>query len=183
MSVDAQKDDSLNRTYESEGEDGDGGNGVREHAPTKNVHISRAHVQIPEEVAQRLALKQAAHTVISPDPLLPVVRAAPGLALLVEEDHVQTQGVYHAALHERDNVHVPADARALGEFGIDVREQAGGDEGRDDVGDEGVHAEREEDLMSVEWQRRQTKDVGDLLYGCLQCCRRLDGVRVEHGGG
>lgn len=123
---------------------------MRKHTPAENVHISRAHVQIPEEVAQRLTLKQAAHTIVSPDPLLPVVRAAPGLALLVEKDDVQAQRVDHAALHERDDVHIPANLGALGELGIDVGEQAGGDEGRDDVGDEGVHAEGEENLMSVQ---------------------------------
>lgn len=173
----------LDKTYESEGEDGDGGNGVREHTPTEDVHISRAHIQVPEEVSQRLALKQTAHSIVSPDPLLPVVRAAPGLALLIEEDDVQAQRVDHAALHERDDVNIPANLGALGELGIDVREQAGGDEGRDDVRDEGVHAEGEEDLMGVQGQRWQTEDVGELLYGSLQCSGRLDGVRVEHCSG
>lgn len=147
------------------------------------MHISRAHVQIPEEVAQSLALEQTAHAIVSPDSLLPVVVAAPLLALLVEEDDVQAQAVDHTALHEGDDVHIPADPGALAELGVDVGKEAGGENRRDDVCDEGVHREGEEDLMSVERESWQAKEVGDALHDCLQRSRRLDGVRVEHAGG
>lgn len=154
---------------------------MSKHAPAKDVHVSRAHVQIPEEVAQGLALEQTAHAIISPDALLPVAVAAPGLALLVEEDDIQAQAVDDAALHEGDDVHIPADAGAFAELGVDVGEEAGGDDGRHHVGDEGVEREGEEDLMGVQREGGQAEEVGDALEGGLQRNGRLDGVRVEHG--
>ena len=156
---------------------------MSKHAPAEDVHISRAHVQIPEEVAQGLALEQTAHAIVSPDPLLPVAVAAPVLALFVKQDDVQAQAVDHAALHEGDDVHIPADPGALAELGVDVGEEAGGEDGRHHVGDEGVHRQGEEDLMSVERESRQAKEVGYTLEDGLQRGRRLDGIRVEHAGG
>ena len=156
---------------------------MSKHAPAEDVHISRAHVQIPEEVAQGLALEQTAHAIVSPDPLLPVAVAAPVLALFVKQDDVQAQAVDHAALHEGDDVHIPADPGAFAELGVDVGEEAGGEDGRHHAGDEGVHREGEEDLMSVERESRQAKEVGDTLEDGLQRGGRLDGIRVEHAGG
>ena len=156
---------------------------MSKHAPAKDVHVSRAHVQIPEEVAQSLALEQATHAIVSPDSLLPVAVAAPILALFVEQDDVQAQAVDHAALHERDNVHIPADPGALAELGVDIGEEAGGEDGRHHIRDEGVHRKGEEDLMSVERESRQAKEVGDVLEDGLQRCRCLDGIRVKHAGG
>lgn len=156
---------------------------MSKHAPAKDVHISGAHVQIPKEVAQGLALEQTTHAIVSPDSLLPVAVAAPGLALFVKQDDVQAQAVDHAALHEGDDMHIPADPGALAELGIDVGEEAGGEDGRHHVGDEGVHREREEDLMGVERESRQAKEVGDALEDSLQRGRRLEGIRVEHAGG
>lgn len=140
---------------------------MREHAPAENVHISRAHVQIPQEVSKRKALQKTAHAIVAPDPLLPVVIAAPGLALLIKEDDVQAQGVDQAALGERDDVHIPADAGAAVEIGVGLRAQAGGEDGRDDVGDEDVEAECEQDLVCVQRQRGQAEEVGDVLEGRL----------------
>ena len=173
----------FGNTYETERENGNSGNGVSKHAPSKDMHVSRAHVQIPEEVSQGLALEKTTHAIISPNPLLPVAVAAPGLALFVEEDDVQAQAVDHTALHEGDDVHIPADPGALAELGIDVGEEAGGEDGRYHVRDEGVHRKGEENLMSVERKSGQAEEVGDALEDGLQRGRRLDGVRVEHGGG
>ena len=156
---------------------------MSKHAPAKDVHISRTHVQIPEEVAQSLALKQATHAIISPNSFLPVAVGAPGLALFVKEDDVQAQAVDHAALHEGYDVHIPADPGALAELGVDVGKEAGREDWRHHVRDEGVHREREKDLMSVERQSRQAKEVGDTLEDSLQRGRRLEGIRVEHAGG
>lgn len=155
---------------------------MREHTPAEDVHISRAHVQIPQEVAQRLALEQAAHAIIAPDSLLPVVRAAPGLALLVEEDDIQAERVDQAALHERDDVDIPADSGALAELRVRLGAQAGGEDGRDDVSDERVQRKGEEDLVRVQRQSRQAEEVADLLEDGLQRGGRLDGIRVEHVG-
>lgn len=154
---------------------------MSKHAPAEDVHISRAHVQIPEEVSQGLALKQAAHAIVSPDSLLPVDVAAPGLALFVEEDDVQAQAVDHTALHERDDVHIPADPGAFAELGVDLWEETGGEEGRDDVRDEGVERKGEQDLMRMQRERWQTKEAGDAHRDGLERGGRLDGVRVEHG--
>ena len=173
----------LGNTYESERENGDSRDGVSKHAPAEDVHISRAHVQIPEEVAQSLALEQTTHAIVSPDSLLPVADAAPGLALFVKQDDIQAQAVDHAALHEGDDVHIPADPGALAELGVDVGKEAGGEDGRHHIRDEGVHRKGEEDLMSVERESRQAKEVGDALEDGLQRCRRLDGIRVKHAGG
>jgi hypothetical protein len=156
---------------------------MSKHAPTEDVHISRAHVQIPEEVSQRLALEQTTHAIVSPNPLLPVAVAAPGLALFVKEDNVQAQAVDHAALHERNDVYIPADPSAFAELGVDVWEEAGRDDGRHHVRDEGVHREGEENLMGVQRKSREAEEVGDVLEGFLQRGGRLDGVRVEHDGG
>jgi hypothetical protein len=171
------------RTYESEREDSDSRNGMSKHAPTEDVHISRAHVQIPEEVSQRLALEQTTHAIVSPNSLLPVAVAAPGLALFVKEDDVQAQAVDHAALHERDDVYIPADPGAFAELGVDVWEETGRDDGRHHVRDESVHRKSEDDLMSVQRKSWEAEEVGDVLEGFLQRRRRLDGVWVEHDGG
>ena len=80
-------------------------------------------------------------------------------------------------------MHIPADPGAFAELGVDVGEEAGGEDGRHHAGDEGVHREGEEDLMSVERESRQAKEVGDTLEDGLQRGRRLDGIRVEHAGG
>lgn len=170
-------------TYETERENGNSRDGVSKHAPAKDVHISRAHIQIPEEVAQGLALEKTAHAIVSPDSLLPVAVGAPVLALLVEQDDVQAQAVDHAALHEGDNMHIPADLGAFAELGVDVREEAGGEDGRHHIGDEGVHRKGEENLMRVQRESRQAKEVCDALKDGLQRSRRLDGIRVEHAGG
>lgn len=170
-------------TYETERENGDSRDGVSKHAPAKDVHISGAHVQIPEEVAQSLALEKTAHAIVSPDSLLPVAVGAPILTLFVEQDDVQAQAVDHAALYERDDVHIPANPGAFAELGVDVGEEAGGENGRHHVGDEGVHRKGEKDLMGVKRQSRQAKEVSDLLEDSLQRSRRLDGIRVEHAGG
>jgi hypothetical protein len=155
---------------------------VCKHAPAKDVHISRAHVQIPKEVAQCLTLEQTTHAIISPDPLLPVAVAAPGLALFVEEDDVQAQAVDHATLHEGDDVHIPTDLGALAELGVGIGKEASGEERRHHICDESIHRKGEEDLMSVQRQSWQAEEVGDVLEGGLQRGGRLDGVRVEHGG-
>lgn len=172
----------MHSTYESKREDGDSRDGMGEHTPAENVHMSRTHVQIPQEVAQGKALQQSTHTIVSPNALFPHVWAAPGLALLIEEDDVQAQGVDEAALHEGDDVHIPADPGSAVEVGIGARAQAGRDEGRNDVGDEYVETEGEDDLMGVQRQSRQSEDVGDTGDGGLQGLGRLDGVGVEHGG-
>jgi hypothetical protein len=170
-------------TYETEREDSDSGDGMSKHAPSEDVHISRAHVQIPEEVSQCLALEQTTHAIVSPDSLLPVAVAAPSLALFVKEDDIQAQAVDHTALHERHDMHIPADPGAFAELGVDVWEETGRDDGRHHVRDESVHREGEENLMSVQRKSREAKEIGDVLEGFLQRGGRLDGIRVEHDGG
>lgn len=168
------------RTYESERKNRDSRDGMRKHTPAEDVHVSRAHVQIPKEVSKRETLQQTAHAIIAPDSLLPVVVAAPGLALFVEEDDIQAEGVDQAALHERDDMHIPANASATVEVRVGLRAEAGREDGRDDVRDEDVEGEGKQDLVGVQRKRRQAEEVGDMLESSRQGCGSLDGVWIEH---
>lgn len=175
------QDQRLEKTHESERKDRHSRNGMREHSDTEDMDVSRTHVQVPQEIPQRKALQQSGNAIVAPDSLFPIVRVTPGLALLIEEDDIQTQGVDEAALHERDDVHIPADPSAGVEVSVGLRTEVVRDEGRNDVGDEDVEAKSKEDLVGVQGKCWQAASVGEVLDGGAQGCGRPDGVRVEHG--
>lgn len=156
---------------------------MREHSHAEDLDVPRAHVQVPKEVSQCKALQQSGHAIIAPDSLLPVVGIAPSLALLIEEDHVQAESVDEATLHERDDVHIPADPGAAVELPVSLRAETVGDERRDDVGDEGVETKSEENLVGVQRKGGQSAQVGDVLEGRSHGDGRLNWVGIEHGAG
>ena len=123
---------------------------MRQHPHPKNLHVLRAHDQIPEEVAQREALAQTAQAIITVYPHLPDLVISPLLALLVEPDRVETERIDNACLHKANHVDVPVEFRAAREARVGVGTYARADQWGDDVAGERVEEGGEEDLVRVE---------------------------------
>jgi hypothetical protein len=152
---------------------------VGEEAKAKDVEVEQGDAQVPDEVARREGLDQAAGTRVPPDALLVVH----GLALLVGEHDPQGQGVDQQGLDERDDVGVPVGLLGAVVGRVELGEEAGREHGRDDDLDEGVEQGGADDLVDVQRQGGHGEPLGQGLDGLAQ---RRDGrnrERVAHGVG
>lgn len=172
---------AWSKTHVAQCEGGDGGNGMGQHPPAKDLDMPRAHPQVPQEVAQREALTQPAQARVSPDAVIPPAGAAPAPALLVVEDDVEREDADDDRLEEGHHVHIPVGLGAAVERFVFLRRKPVGEERADEEADAGVHGKGEDHLMDVQRQRTQAKRVGEGLRGLDQRPRRREGKWIEHG--
>lgn len=149
---------------------------MRECPRPEDVHVPRGDDEIPQEVASSKALDHTACASVSPYALLP----GHVLPVIVNEHDPECNGVDEAALDKRHDMRVPADLPSVRELGIDVREEDGGEDGRNRIVDDSVQKAAGQDFMYVEGQRREAEEVGDGLDGVLDPWDRLYGERVLH---
>lgn len=148
---------------------------MEQHADAKDVDMSDADDQVPQEIACRHGLNQATGSRIS----IHSLDRCHVLPLLVDKYHPQRQDRDEGTLREGDDMDIPAELRALREIRIKLWEKPGRDPGCDNGLDELVQGEREDDFMYMVWQRRQGPTLCDRRNQILKPSWRRR-YRIQH---